>query len=292
MDKIAALFYYTGNRSITKTMPKSNNSSNSSNLDCPPFMPPKEEKTPLIDTLAAAGNQIDCQNVSTQAISLPVITELPVAKPLSRAQIDHLLIYLARTIFLGLLSYELLNVLGVIHHPINFTWRGLFFTNVFCWLIFEIILSYTKKSLGKTIPGVLMLAASAGIFADAWGDMHFLFDKIQWYDQVMHFFAGGVVAGAIIFWFLKSLQDNGKIRVGLPGIGFFAWMITVFFGVLYELGEYGEDIFTGSHRLGDGIDTANDLMHNTLGALFIISLLIVYFYYDARHRNRAADKTA
>lgn len=55
--------------------------------------------------------------------------------------------------------------------------------------------------------------------------------------------------------------------------------LSVVIQVVYELEEYVEDLLTGSNRLGDGFDTANDLMLGLfgamLGALVILKLPIL-----------------
>jgi uncharacterized membrane protein YjdF len=202
---------------------------------------------------------------------------------------NKVLFNISRALLGGLFLFDFLHAVGLMHHAINFTWVGLTFTSASVWFLLELILYYTKKNQNQLIFGFLMFAVVAGLYLDTIGDMHFLFDKILWYDQVLHFFAGGMTCGGIFFWVIKNLEDRGKIKMRLMGIGFFAWITAVFFGVLYELAEYSEDVFTGSHRLGDAFDTANDLMLDTLGAFFIIVILVVYFYYVSR-RSHAADQ--
>jgi len=265
-------------------MLNSNKSLESSSIGYPPEIIEGEEiKTPSVLSITSEPeSEVAQENVIAQPISLPIAEFIEkkrtVIQSISWKQIDRLLIYLSRILLWGLFLYEILNVVGLVHHQIDFTWTGLAATTVFSCFVLEMILYYTKKIFGQVIFGILMLTASAAIFADALGDMHKLFDKLYWFDQVMHFFAGGVICAGIIFWVFKKLEDNGKIKIGLFGVGFITWMTTAFFGVLYELGEYFEDLLTGSHRLGDGFDTANDLMHDVLGSLLLISILIIYFY--------------
>lgn len=53
-----------------------------------------------------------------------------------------------------------------------------------------------------------------------------------------------------------------------------AVLVVSFFGALYEIEEYLEDFFTASMRLGDGPDTANDIMLNVIGAA--VAVVIIY----------------
>lgn len=209
---------------------------------------------------------------------------------------SNYLINLSRIFLLGLVCYELVNLFGILHNPLTFTWNGLTLTSVPVWAGLEIILFFTKKWASQINFGIVMIGATAGVYADAIGDMYLLYDKIHNYDKIMHFLGGGVICGWIVFEILRNLEDNGKIRLGIIGVGFFAWMTTAFFGVLYELSEYFEDVFTGVHiRLGDGPDTTTDLMHNELGSLLIISILVIYFYARSvkiRRANSPNDELA
>ncbi|MFH0852158.1 MAG: hypothetical protein V1845_00940 [bacterium] len=269
-------------------MLNSNKSPDFDGTACPPLIPPeeKEKTSAALFVSSAPENEIVQENIIAQPISLPIDEliqeEKSTAISISWSQTDKFFIYLSRILLWGLLFYELLNLVGLVHHQINYTWTGLIATTVFSCFILEMILYYTKKIFGQVIFGLLMLMASAAVFADALGDMHKLFDKLYWFDQIMHFFAGGVACAAIIFWVFKKLEDSHRIKVGLIGVGFITWMTTAFFGVLYELAEYFEDLVTGSHRLGDGFDTANDLMHDVLGSLTLITILVIYFYVSRR----------
>jgi uncharacterized membrane protein YjdF len=66
---------------------------------------------------------------------------------------------------------------------------------------------------------------------------------------------------------------------------FMAYMTSVLFAVLYEMQEYLEDVFSGSHRLGDGPDTANDLLLNLIGGLVTVLLVTGFRYYRSRNKK-------
>lgn len=220
----------------------------------------------------------------------PTIGELT-ATAVDSGRLSNLLVNLSRVLLSGLLSYEMLNVFRIIHHPVGFAWLGLVFTTVGIWFLLEAIGFYTKKENGQVLYSLLMLAAVAGVYADAIGDIYFLFDKISYYDQILHFFAGGATCAGIIFWVIKRLESQGKIHLGIIGVGFFSWMTSVFFGVVYELGEYVHDLLTGLNSLVSAFDTANDLFLDTVGALFLVTILTIYFYHVS-HRSLSAHKTS
>jgi len=59
---------------------------------------------------------------------------------------------------------------------------------------------------------------------------------------------------------------------------------------MYEIEEYLEDYFTGSHRLGDGLDTAEDLMFNIVGGLVVLSIIVIYLKIKEKRSNTALIK--
>ena len=109
---------------------------------------------------------------------------------------------------------------------------------------------------------------------------YFLF---SWYDQAAHFTGGAACAG-LVFSFLRRLTKTRIIQIGRWGLTVFSIAITGFLGSLYEIEEYLEDFFRGSHRLGDGFDTANDMLLNALGAVFIILLFILFAVAKSRKK--------
>jgi len=234
---------------------------------------------------------LDAQNyLPMEAQNIASARELE--RVFSRESLNKLLLNLSRFLLGGLLAFESLNASGVLQNSINnFHWIALVITTGGAWFILEAILFYTRKNSSQTASNALMLAVVLSLYADTLGQVYKLFDKVIWYDRILHFFAGGVICGSIIFLFIRSLEHRGKIRLGRLGIAFFAWTTTVFLGLLYEFGEFILDLITGSNSLGGIADTMDDLLLNTSGSLFILAILVVYFYYVSR-RSRAADKNS
>lgn len=194
-----------------------------------------------------------------------------------RMKTDKFIRFLARMSFIGLIIFELLNQFKILHFSLDFTWFGLVITAVIVWLIVEIFFLYLIKKHERKLASWTFLAAVIGVYFDALGDIFHLYGKISYYDQIMHFL-GGIIITAILFSFLKELKTVGKIQLGLLGKSFFAVFGASFFGALYEVEEYLEDYFRGTNRLGDGPDTANDLMLNILGALSVLVIIFIYRY--------------
>ncbi|MBU0963868.1 hypothetical protein KKC06_02410, partial [Patescibacteria group bacterium] len=96
------------------------------------------------------------------------------------------------------------------------------------------------------------------------------------------------MAALLMFFVLWRLNQAGRIKIGKKLLGFMAITGSAFFGVLYELEEYLEDVFTGGNRLGSGVDTANDMMWNTIGALIVV--LIAVKILRSRHSEEPAQE--
>lgn len=176
---------------------------------------------------------------------------------------------LPRLLLAGLILFELLNEFGILRYTLDFTWLGLVVTSVIAWTVLEIAAHLLKKSCGQTMNFWAIVFAIGIIYVDALGDILHLYSKFGWYDQMAHFVGGVVVAGLVynIIWHLCRCR---KISMRRAGMAFVAIAVTTFINTLYEIEEYLEDYFTGSHRLGDGPDTANDLLLSVLGAAVII----------------------
>lgn len=190
------------------------------------------------------------------------------------------LAFAARTLLLGMLVFELLNLFGILRYKLSFTWLGLMITLIFIWIAVELISFYLKKNLGRPLAGISMLIAAVGVYTDALGDILMYYDKFAWYDQFAHL-VGGMAAGAIIFSIIYNLAAGKKIILGKLDIAIFTFCAASTVGVLYELEEYFEDLFTGSRRLGNGFDTANDMFLNLIGiavSIIIVNLYIKYAY--------------
>lgn len=173
-----------------------------------------------------------------------------------------------------LLLFELSNQFGLLHFTLDFTWFGLVITGAVIWLFVEGASYILEKRSGRPIPGIIFLLVLVAVYVDALGDILHFYGRFYWYDEVAHLIGGATAAGILFFMVWTSLRHKIKAL----GISLFSLGISSFLGVLYEIEEYLEDLLTGSHRLGDGPDTASDLLFNTLGALFVIGLMVSYFY--------------
>lgn len=198
--------------------------------------------------------------------------------------INQKLRIVSRLAIAGLIIFELLNALGILHFTLDFTWLGLSITAIISWLVIEIASRALKKSCGKTIAGWALLVVTGAIYLDALGDIFHFYGKFEWYDQLAHL-AGGAAVAILTFNILWQMSQCEKIRISPWNIGFFTIAIATLFGALYEIEEYLEDYFTGSHRLGSGFDTANDLMLDILGAITIVSIISLIYNFTKKRKN-------
>lgn len=185
------------------------------------------------------------------------------------------MVWLIRASIAGLLGFESLNYAGILPYTLTFSWLGLLLTGLSMWLLVELASLFLKAKIGTPLPWPAMLFGAGGIYVDAVGDIGKYFARFSSYDQFAHFAITGLVAG-LFFWFFGILQKHGHFPSGSFFLAATAFLVTNLLGMFYEIEEYLEDYFTGSHRLGDGPDTANDLLLNLLGALFVAVILYVW----------------
>lgn len=186
-------------------------------------------------------------------------------------------IWPARIILAIVAIFDFLGWTRILPLDPQFTWFGLFLQALTVWGGLEIInyvISKRKIQYPITFAAIMFALLVA---ADAFGDMGSLYEKFVWYDQVMHFFGGFstsiLVTGFMLHAHKYRLENRlRRFEVFMASIG-----VTTLGQVIYEMEEYYEDFFTGSHRLGDGFDTANDLSLGLYGA--IAATLILFWFY-------------
>lgn len=204
---------------------------------------------------------------------------------------NNTITWVMRTL-LGLLTlFELMGWTGVISFTVQFTWRGLVITSLVAIALLEII-AYRYAQLKRlTLHWSVWLALLVTLLFDAAGDMFFLYNRFNWWDQTAHFFVSAVACFTlfvIINAFLtdpfsfKFLWRSQRSRLA----SLLAFTCTLSLGVLYEIEEYLEDSMYGTSRLGPGTDTANDLLNNSLGALMVILLITIYYFIFHKKRKR------
>ncbi len=198
----------------------------------------------------------------------------------------------ARFLFGALIIFEILNFLKILQFNTQFTWLGLVITAIFSLALLEITASRYKQKRGHYLHWSVWVIVTIALGLDAAGDFFHLYANITWWDQVVHYLNSAIINFTLFavinaFWIDKFkfslLFKKGRLKLAL----FLSTTSTVSLGALYEVEEYLEDVFFHTNRLGPGVDTADDLTMNILGALTTVA--IVYVYYLITHKREIID---
>lgn len=185
-----------------------------------------------------------------------------------------------RTLFGALLVFEILSGLNLLSIKPTFTILGLILTLLAVWLGVEFTDALMANSKIRQHHSVAMaVLIPFTVYLDALGDLFHWYDSIPNYDSYLHFF--NPVIGAIWIWHvIDALYPNVSLRFSQLTAA--SMMLAV--GALYEIEEYLEDVFTGSHRFGDAWDTGNDLTMDFLGA--VIGMVCLYIFFKIKKRKK------
>lgn len=136
--------------------------------------------------------------------------------------------------------------------------------------------SVLEKRFGVYLPNTLQIIITLFIFAaQVLGEMNGFYDKITWWDTMLHA-TSGTVLGLLGFMFVYLLNKNRESEVNLSPIFvvLFAFCFAITMGVFWEFFEYGADRLMGYNMQKfrmpgqDGlVDTMEDLIVDTIGAL-------------------------
>ncbi len=147
-------------------------------------------------------------------------------------------------------------------------------------IILTFILTYfpsiLKKKFGVYLPNRLEITITLFIFsAQVLGEMHGFYDKISWWDTMLHT-TSGVILGLVGFLFVYLLNENGDKNVNLSPVFvvIVAFCFAITMGVFWEFFEYGADRLLGYNMQKfrmpgqDGLaDTMDDLIVDAVGTL-------------------------
>lgn len=192
------------------------------------------------------------------------------------------MLQVVRGVFATWLSIELLSWAGVLPLTLEFTWLGLVLTASVAWAGVEIISWRLRKSGARNLWAGTFFLVLLSQCTDAFGDILLLYGTYSWYDQVAHV-VGGMALGLVFAVTFIAAQAAGVARFGKKSLGALAVACAMALGSLYELEEYLEDVLTGSNRLGTGMDTGNDMLMNTIGAIAVV--LVVQLVAHRRTRT-------
>ncbi len=178
-------------------------------------------------------------------------------------------------LFGGLFLFELLNAAGVLRFRVDFTWLGRVVSTLF---VFFVVFGFDRvfhRIAKRPMHWVVWLSATLLILVDFIGDFFQLYSRWVWYDQGAHFLSGPLIVLALYFVIDDLAHSLGWHYPHWLSYGM-SLCLNVLFAVLYEIEEYTEDFFYGTNRLGDGPDTANDLLLNLVGGVLVILGIVAY----------------
>ncbi len=184
-------------------------------------------------------------------------------------------------VFGGLFLFELLNYTNVLSFKIEFTWFGRVMSTFVLFAILRSVDVLFQRKLGTHLQSRVWFIMTFLLFFDFFGDILGLYGKWTSYDQVVHFLSGPALVASLILVF-ERIADRLNWRSPRAVTYGLALGTSTIFAVLYEVEEYLEDFFFGTHRLGDGPDTANDLMLNMIGGVLLIAVFVGYRAWQNR----------
>lgn len=194
-----------------------------------------------------------------------------------------------RVLFLILFLFELANQRGILQVGLDYTWIGLTFTLGIVVVAIECIHALLKRTGHPGLHWSVWALAFLSIGIDVLGDVGHLYSAYAWYDRFAH--ASGAAVAFIITWnIVRSLFQSTTLAVSTKLSFILSYALALTAGNFYEIEEYLEDTFTGSHRSGGGTDTADDLLMNAMGVT-IAALLVWGVRTLASRRTKALQQT-
>ena len=181
----------------------------------------------------------------------------------------------------ALVLLETLGGLRLIPIQTEFTWKGLIMQSVAALIVFELLDLFVQKKRLNISVGILSSFLTLQIVVDAFGDMFHFYGRYLGYDQLLHL-TGGFVVSLITTSVILALQRKRRRRIFRQEVAMFGLSAAGLASILYEAEEYLEDLLTGSRRLGDGFDTADDLILGVLGAILASALVVRYPRFTER----------
>jgi len=181
------------------------------------------------------------------------------------------LIYLIRTAFASLLSFEFLNSINVLKFPLHFPWIILVLLSSLFWFLWE----RCFKRKAKHFPLVSSLFLFQ-LYANTLGNVFKFYTKFVWFDRFLHF-TGGAAAGTTLFLGLNYVNKKRNWQLNTNLIILFALSLAISVCAVYEFLEYFIDSMFGYNMITDKYDTSRDLLLGFVGAvigIFLISSIL------------------
>ncbi len=148
---------------------------------------------------------------------------------------------------------------------------------------------YLARYIG--LPRPFDLGFVIGMSLQGWGNVFDLFDRLSWYDTVVHFTLSLFVAPLLYIGLarLEVVPDpgHGVTRHRLLGLWLVTLSLGLAFGACYEIYEWFVDHVLGGHLHIGETDTVFDLTMDALGSALGGLLLVVWAKYGWTTTRRA-----
>jgi hypothetical protein len=133
------------------------------------------------------------------------------------------------------------------------------------------------------LPRLYDVAFCLGFGLTGWGDALGLYERLGWYDLLVHTLASFFFAPVLYILLARAdvLTDLRQAATPHHLIGIFVVTLALGLavGAVWEIAEYTSDHFIGTHLAKGERDTATDLMVDGGGALGGAALLVVWAVY-------------
>ncbi|MBI4119713.1 MAG: hypothetical protein HY456_02620 [Parcubacteria group bacterium] len=189
-----------------------------------------------------------------------------------------------RLIFIALIVFELFGLLRLTSLTPSFSWLGMILTASVSWAALEFIHYYFHKYYRTALPLSFWSLVTAAVILDAVGDSLRLYDRFRYYDNLMHFSAGGLVIGLLTAWAVHKFNEVSGYNLRPIITSYTIVASTILIGFLYEVAEYFADWFLNTNNLADRWDTTEDMMANFFGGL-----LAALLFWRHQVKNREFD---
>jgi len=159
----------------------------------------------------------------------------------------------------------------------------------FLMLLVSLIPAIVNRSYDVNLPWSFDFWLTIWIALSVLGEIHF-YEKIWWWDDFLHF-GGTAVLVYLAFVLVYAFNFTGKIRLSIPLIGFFTFLVGVAFGAIWEIAEFWVWRITDSDALAMGIppdfkvgllDTFTDLQFDVVSSA-IVALAGMKYVGKQRH---------
>jgi uncharacterized membrane protein YjdF len=141
-----------------------------------------------------------------------------------------------------------------------------------------------KKMFDMHVPiGLEVFTAIFLVLTLFFGSINDFYEKYTWWDAVLHG-ASGLVLTPWAFVIMRSLNKRGnEVSVSPVFISFFASCFSVALAALWEMYEFGYDIFLNGKMTESGLpDTLGDMIANLIGTLMVA----IYAYVWMKRRRK------